>query len=145
MKRSVMIAMDQEHRINDESCFQHKCNVLLTGQAWNNNMYVGVVGEGVANKDDEHSLVGEKESMLPTLPDTEEPPTPLLLMFTHHSEADSAKQPTRREVKIGCVKSNQVKKSSGEFSIDTMAASNAFAKCFTFDVLKVMHACHTCG
>lgn len=119
---------------------QPNCNVLLTGKAWLNNMYVNVPETG-SNRD-EHLLTLEKDSMIPTLPGAEQPPQPLLIMFTHQSQedavADSAKPPTRRELEIGCIKSNQVKKLTGEFSIDTLPGSNPFSKCFTFDMLKVV-------
>lgn len=118
---------------------QHtKCHVSLSGCAWSNNMYVSVLDD---SQDQQPSLlVEDKDSMIPTLPDQEEPPTPLLLMFTHLSEGtgtDSAKQATKCELEIGCVKSSQMKKTSWEFSIDPLPASNPFSKCFSFDVLKV--------
>ena len=104
----------------------------------------------------QHCLVGDvdKESMIPALPDTEDAPKPLLVMFTHHSEHISERQGEgqpegeterekrekgiQRQLEIGCVKSGLVKKNSGDFSIDIMVASNPFAKCFNFDTLKVL-------
>lgn len=99
----------------------------------------------------QHCLVGDvdKESMIPALPETEEAPKPLLVMFTHHSghsseregerqsEGEAEREKYQRQLEIGCVKSSLVKKNSGDFSIDVMAASNPFAKCFNFDTVKV--------
>lgn len=105
-------------------------------------MYINVLNEEGC-KD---SLVEDKESMIPALVDTDSsasppPPQPLLVMFTYRSKVvDSSKHNiTRREIEIGCIKSNQVKKNTGDFSIDAASASNPFSKCFTFDTFKVQH------
>ena len=116
------------------------CKVMLTGQAWTNNMFVTLMKE---NSMDEDHFSDDKESLIPTtLPSVHEdstppPPQPLLLMFVHRGGADSARPPTRRGFEIGCIKANLVKKSAGDFSIDTQPSSNPFAKCFTFDFVKV--------
>ena len=114
------------------------CKVMLTGQAWSNNMYVCLMSE---HETEEERRSVDKESLLPTcLPPgpedtTPPPPQPLLLMFIHKGGADLP--PTRRGLEIGCVKSSLVKKTTGDFTIDAQTASNPFAKCFTFDTVKV--------
>ena len=115
------------------------CIIALTGKAWTNNMYVRVVSEGTMIED---FPPDSKESLIPAAPPsaTEEPaspPTqPLLVMFVL-STGKTSKQILTREVEIGCVKSNLVKKTSGDFSIDLVQASNPFIKAFTFDIMKV--------
>lgn len=116
---------------------QCACSVALSGKAWTNNLYVKLISEGDMQEDFPAS---SKESMIPALPVAEDiaPPTqPLLVMFTHNRGADSAKQVMKRELEIGCIKSNLVKKTSGEFSIDMASAANPSAKSFSFDTLKV--------
>ena len=105
-------------------------------------MFLRLVSEGAMPED---FPADDKQSMIPTdLPSVAEepspPPTkPLLVMFTHFTgrRAGSAKQVLKREIEIGCIKSNLVKKTTGDFSIDAMPATNPFAKAFTFDVMKV--------
>lgn len=43
---------------------------------------------------------------------------------------------TTRVIQVGCIKTQLVKKITGEFSIDAIPASNPHAKCFTIDPLK---------
>lgn len=128
--------------INHCPLSQCGCSVVLSGKAWTNNLYLRLVSEGAMVED---FPADDKESMIPAAhpPGTEEsapPPThPLLVMFTHSTgaSASSAKQVMRREIEIGCIKSSLVKKTTGDFSIDVMAAANPFAKSFTFDITKV--------
>ena len=110
--------------------------MALSGKAWTNNLYVKLISEGDMQEDFPAS---SKESMIPALSVAEDiaPPTqPLLVMFTHKRSADSAKV-TKRELEIGCIKSNLVKKTSGEYSFDMTSATNPSAKSFSFDTLKV--------
>ncbi len=102
-------------------------------------MYVCLMKEDSEEEranDDKESLI---PASLPPAPEdtTPAPPLPLLLMFTHQGKADNEKMPTRRGIEIGCIKSNLVKKPTGDFSIDNHGSANPFAKCFNFDVMKV--------
>jgi hypothetical protein len=123
------------------SSSQCGCNVMLSGKAWTNNMYVKLLSEGTMLED---FPAEDKESMVPAAPPpaAEDPPpppaptNPLLVMFIF-SMGKTSKKILRREIEIGCVKSNLVKKTAGEFSIDVTPASNPFIKAFTFDVTKV--------
>lgn len=114
--------------------------MVVLGKAWNNNMFVHLL-----NKDglQEEFPADDKESMIPVPPasvDSGESTThPLLVMFigSKDSAGSAGRQILRREIEIGCVKSNLVKKMSGEFSIDTTASANPSAKSFSFDFTKV--------
>lgn len=114
----------------------------MTGQAWASNMYIRLLSEsesedednGRGKSDDKESLI---PTSLPTAPEDSTPPPPqsLLVMFVHKRKTDS-ESVTRRTIEVGCIKSNLVKKTTGDFSIDTQS-TNPFAKCFTFDAMKV--------
>lgn len=105
-------------------------------------MYVVVIGD--CDLEDFSQETDDKESMIPAVvgvaEDATPPPQSLLLMFSH----TGVEAATKRQLEIGCIKSGQVKKTTGDFTFDMPHAANSFTKCFTFDVLKV-HLFFACG
>lgn len=105
-------------------------------------MYVGIRNKGSQQR--YSGLLDERETLISEVEPTDEQssspshsPEPLLLMFHHHT-GDEESSLLQHELLVGCIKSSLVKKATSEFSIDAIASSNPFAKCFTFELLKVL-------
>lgn len=149
MRRSGILSHYNGLNVNCSGYFvQHICNIHLTGKAWTNNMHVHLISIADAKLP---PPIDDAVTMIPTL--SEENAThsapPLLITFIHHPEVGGGpageggveqQQPAsrdKRELVISCIKSNLVKKPSGDFTIDPIHSSNRYSKCFAFESMKV--------